>query len=160
MNSLLLLETIAAFSRLFTETISKKIDGLDIDRYYIVLVTIANSKEKLTQQDICEILHIDRAMMVKKIDYLSLHNYVKRIVNPNDRRERIIVLTSKARKTLPRIEATYSAITDTAFNKIKKEENEVFFRVLEKVNKTLREIPYNRIVKKDKVANVTHLNKL
>lgn len=139
MDTLLIEKKLAFFHRLFNAVVSKRLKNTDIDKYYIILILLDTSKEKLTQQSICETLYIDKVTMVKMIDYLSSFNYVKRVRNPKDRREKIILLTPKARKALPRIKEVYSYVIDVTFNGLQKKEINVFVNKLNKMNKNLQD---------------------
>lgn len=155
MKNLSLGKTFAILARLFIGAVSKRLEGLNIDRYYIILVLLDNSKKELTQQEICEILKVDKVMMVKMIDYLALYNYVERRRNPKDRREQLIRLTSKARKIIPRIQEAYSSVTNAAFKGIAKKDIDAFLYGLNIINTNLSKIASNEIVltikrKKDK----------
>jgi len=146
MNNLLLGKTFAILARLFIGAVSKKLEGLDIDRYYIILILLDNSEEKLTQQEICEILKVDKVMMVKMIDYLSSYNYVERTRNPEDRREQHINLTSKARRILPRIKEAYSSITNAAFKGMAEEDKRVFLHSLNSIQNNLSNITSHEVL--------------
>lgn len=146
MKNLSLGKTFAVLARLFIGAVSKKLEGLDIDRYYIILILLANSKEELAQQEICEILQVDKVMMVKMIDYLSLHKYVERRRNPEDRREQLIRLTSKARKVIPHIREAYSSVTKVAFKGMTKKDMETFLYCLNIINTNLSEIASNEVI--------------
>ncbi len=146
MKNLSLGKTFAVLARLFIGALSKRLEGLDIDRYYIILILLDNSKEELTQQKICEELQIDKVMMVKMIDYLSLHEYVERRRNPEDRREQLIYLTSKARRILPRIKEAYSSITTAAFKGIKENDIIVFHNCINAIHANLSKVASNEVV--------------
>lgn len=145
MKNLILGKTFAILARHFIGAASKRLEGLDIDRYYIILILLENSNEELTQQEICEILQVDKVMMVKMIDYLSSYSYVERKRNPKDRREQLIHLTLKARKILPRIKEAYSSITKVAFKGISTKDSDAFLRNLNIIQANLSEIASTEI---------------
>jgi DNA-binding MarR family transcriptional regulator len=139
MDTLLIGKKLVVFHRLFNAVVSKRLKKTDIDKYYIILILLDTSKEKLTQQNICETLYIDKVTMVKMIDYLSSFSYVRRVRNPEDRRGKIILLTPKARKALPRIKQVYSYVIDIAFKDTGKKEVNVFVNKLNRMNENLQD---------------------
>lgn len=146
MGNLSLGKTFAVLARLFIGAVSKKLEGLDIDRYYIILILLDNSKKELTQQKICEALEVDKVMMVKMIDYLSLHKYVERRRNPKDRREQLIYLTSKARRILPHIKKAYSSVTKAAFKGMTPDDIRGILHNLNTIHTNLSETTSHEIV--------------
>jgi DNA-binding MarR family transcriptional regulator len=138
MDSLLIGKKLAVFHRSFHAIVSKRLKKIDINKYFIILLLLDTSDKELTQQNICETLYIDKVTMVKMIDYLSSFNYLKRLRNPKDRREKIILLTPKAKKALPQIKEAYSHIIDVIFMGIDKEEINDFVKKLNIMDKNLQ----------------------
>jgi DNA-binding MarR family transcriptional regulator len=76
---------------------AKQMENLDMERYFFVLKLIAKS-EFITQQCLANCLKVDKAGIVRMIDYLSDKGLVIREVNPNDRREHRIRASKKGLK--------------------------------------------------------------
>ena len=73
---------------------SYKLKKFDItSRDYGVLSTV-NSNPNLTQKEIGALMQIDRTTMVQLVDFLENKKYVTREINPKDRRQNIIRITS------------------------------------------------------------------
>lgn len=68
-------------------------------RYYGILLAI-HSYPNLTQVKLGEELNLDRTTIGKLIDQLEEKNFVARERNPKDRRQNILVLTSKGKKAV------------------------------------------------------------
>ena len=78
-------------SKLYYGILTKNLDKLSIDRYFAVLLFLNESKN-CCQQMICDSLMIDKAAMVKVLDYLSKAGLIERLTNPIYRREHVIIL--------------------------------------------------------------------
>ena len=76
---------------------------LPIKRYYYALVVIKNYDGDLNQTDLAEELYIDKASVVRMLDYLESEDCIVRRRNPRDRRAHILELTPKALAMIPRI---------------------------------------------------------
>jgi MarR family transcriptional regulator for hemolysin len=125
--------------------LSKKLEHLGIDRHFSTMVAIDHAKEKCTQQYLCDLLKIDKVGMVRFLDYLTDKGVITRVVNPNDRREHIIQLTSKGKKIMPQIHAGIKEMNNIALKGLTKSEQEVFKNYIEKIIFNLKNLPVNKI---------------
>ena len=130
------------FSKLYYSVLSKNLEELDVERYYSVL-NFLYDHNGCNQQFICNNLMIDKTAMVKVIDYLIKAGFVDRNVNPDDRREHFIVLTKKGLKQTEQIVSSFKALDENIFSDIKKEEKEVFDKVLSHLTGSLKQLPLN-----------------
>src|ERR1044071_8323646 len=108
------------FSKLYYGVLSKNLENLDIERYYSILYFL-HGNNGCSQQHICNNLAVDKTAMVKVMDYLIKADYVRRKVNPYDRREHFIVLTKKGMKRTEEIVRSFNAIDKEMFSNISKE---------------------------------------
>jgi MarR family transcriptional regulator for hemolysin len=111
-----------------------------MERYFFVLKLIAKS-EFITQQCLANGLKIDKAGIVRMIDYLSEKALVKREVNPNDRREHRIVATKKGLRYVAKIESTFDEINEKAFSGFNKTEKKQFLEMCQRINENLQTLP-------------------
>lgn len=79
----------------------------DLDRWFSVLVAIAESDGHKSQQQIAEQLMMDKVSMVRALDLLSSKGYVERINCPGDRRKHQIRLLPKAKPVVKAIKKAY-----------------------------------------------------
>ncbi len=100
--------------RLYYGALTKRLEQLDIDRHFSILIFLENNDGTCNQQFISNLLKIDKVSMVRIIDYLVKRKYVKRVVNIDDRREHQIHLTNKARKMLPVIHTAVDSLNEVA----------------------------------------------
>jgi DNA-binding MarR family transcriptional regulator len=133
-------------TRLYFGALTKKLEDLDIDRHYSILILLENSKEKCSQQYMSEFLRIDKASMVRIIDYLVRKKYLKRVVNPDDRREHRICLTDKARKVLPVIHEAIDGLNESALNGLSPTQVKSFYAGLDALAANLAEEPAHPII--------------
>lgn len=132
---------LASITKYYYGAISKKLQNLDIDRYYYTLVLIAEHEGQFTQQMLAERLEIDKVSMVRIIDYLSKKGYVQRKKNPVDRREHLLEITTKGEKVVPQIKQAFYDINQAAFEGLSSEEAGSFLHCAQTIKNNLSEIP-------------------
>ncbi len=127
------------------------VQKLDLDKYHYILVLINDHHESLSQKGLAEILQVNKSQMVAMIDYLSENGYVKRLVNPADRREQLIKLTDKARKDVVVIANCITTLNQKAVEGLSEIEIKNFNNVLNMMQQNLNtevtheiEVNYNR----------------
>lgn len=118
---------LSAFSQISNE--------IPLERYHYVLLLIDENKECLTQKALTEILQVDKSFMVSMIDHLTEHGFVIREANPEDRREHIIKLTSKAKTIIPKINQAFKELNHQAFLNIPEEKVKTFFEVIDNLQR-------------------------
>lgn len=131
-------------SKLYYGILSKSLDKLDIDRYFAVLLFLSKHKN-CCQQVICDNLLIDKAAMVKVLDYLSKAGLIGRKTNPNDRRQHFIVLSKKGEKQTKEIQRTVQLIEQKVFENVPKADEIVFKRVMEQLSINMKQMPLNHL---------------
>lgn len=122
--------------------------GAELDRYFYVLGLICKH-EKITQQCLANCLQIDKATMVRVIDYLTDKGLVKRTPHSEDRRAYIISPTTKGLKIAPKIEATFSQLNKLAFNGFSAEEKKMFIEFMNRMDNNLSDVTCNISVQKN-----------
>lgn len=125
--------------------LSKRLEYLGIDRHFTTLVLIDKTKEKCTQQYLSNLLTIDKVSMVRILDHLVEKKMITRAVNPNDRREHIIKLTSKAKKIMPEIHKGISEMNEIALNGLTKKEQELLYNFMGTVIRNIEDLPVNKV---------------
>lgn len=97
-------------SRRYQALLAKKLSHLGIARHFYLMLAIDEGAGRFTQQDLADILEIDKVLMVGIVNYLSEKGFVERKENKEDGRKHRIVLTAKARSALPEIRKTISGL--------------------------------------------------
>ncbi len=142
---------LAGVTKLYVGALRKRFEHLDLERNYSVLILIENTKQNCTQQYIADFLRKDKTSMVGIVDTLVKKGYIKRIKNPLDRREHIIQLTAKARKTLPEIHKGIHDLNLRTTKGLSKREVKRFHEILELMSDNLsREPGYNIVANFEK----------
>ncbi len=144
---------LSVLTKLYVGVLTKNLGYLEIERHYSLLILIDKSKDKCTQQYLSDYLKIDKASMVRIIDDFVRKNFLKRTVNPNDRREHWMELTPKAKKLMPGILKTVEELNDTSLKGLSKKQKEYFFETLSVISSNLIKEPANRVIINYKKAN-------
>ncbi|HEV7231504.1 MAG TPA: MarR family transcriptional regulator [Bacteroidia bacterium] len=132
--------------RLYFGALSKQLERLDIDRHYSILILLESSESQCSQQYLSDLLKIDKASMVRVIDYLVKKGYIKRRVNENDRRAHQLCLTDKAHKILPTIHAAIEGLNERATSGLSDKQIKNFYEGLDLLTSNLAGEPKHTIV--------------
>jgi DNA-binding MarR family transcriptional regulator len=139
-------------TKLYFGVINKRLEKLDIDRSFFVLITINESNANCTQQYIADTLQVDKVSMVKTLDYLSEMGYTVRQRNKTDRRKINVRLTAKAKKNMKLIYDTLEETYKDATSGLTKEQKEEFFAAIEIIARNLNRMPSKKITLRVKSA--------
>ncbi|WP_333596337.1 MarR family winged helix-turn-helix transcriptional regulator [Schleiferia thermophila] len=131
----------AYLTKLYIGAVSKKLNTLEIDRYYYTLITIHDHQPEITQQQLADILQTDKVTTFRVVDHFCKIGYVRREVNPEDRRSLYLYITPKGEKVIPEIKKTYKAMNSICLKGISEEEKETFFKVLERIIENVEKEP-------------------
>lgn len=126
--------------KVYLNVLSGRVQHLGVNRYWYILSLIHANNGKLTQKALAQMLGKDKSALVSIIDSLTEKGYVYREVNPADRREHLLKVTTKASKAVPEIVAAFEAINKTVATDLSLAEIETFNRVLLKMEENLK--PY------------------
>ena len=66
--------------------LQEKLADLDLNAWYFVLLTIDESRDPLSQQEVADLLHLDKVAMTRALDHLGEKGYVERCACKGDRR--------------------------------------------------------------------------
>lgn len=70
-------------------------EGLDITTEQWTVLSCLWDKDKIIQQDICDLTQKDKPSVTRLIDNLEKKNLVMRVSDPSDRRNNLILLTPR-----------------------------------------------------------------
>ena len=130
----------------FYGAFSKYMEVYDVEKYYSVLLIIAGEDKKWTQQCLCNHLYIDKVTMVKILDHLYSKGYINRKTNPDDRRQKWIMLTAKAKKEMPYIRQSVKEMNDKTLLGFTQKERTAFMAMMQRVNSNLSSLPANQMI--------------
>ncbi len=137
---------LALLSKSYFGALIKKLERLEIERYYSILIVIENSRDGATQQDISDTLKIDKASMVRIIDFLAKKKIIERVQNLKDRREYKILLTAQAKKVMAEIHMAIEEVNDAATKGLTKTKVKEFNEALKTIFSNLNSLPAHKMV--------------
>lgn len=97
-------------------------EGLDITTEQWTILSCLWDKDKIIQQDICDLTQKDKPSVTRLIDNLEKKNMVKRVSDPADRRNNLIHLTSRGVALKQKTTDVVYAIVNHALEGISDEE--------------------------------------
>lgn len=110
-----------------------QMQGSGLDRGFYALMLIAEHDGYLSQQELAERLHVDKATMVRTLDLLSEKGYVERSTCPSDRRKHRLKLLPAGKPVVTAIRASCKALNSLAFAGVAAEEQARFLETLSTV---------------------------
>jgi DNA-binding MarR family transcriptional regulator len=110
------------------------------------MILIENAGGKLNQQNLADELLIDKASVVRMVDYLVDKGFVVRQQNPTDRREYFLVLTPEASRAMMEIRQAISQLNELVFASFTEEEKKQFWKALGQINDTLSSLPAEEVL--------------
>jgi MarR family transcriptional regulator for hemolysin len=123
----------------YLAVLGNHMEHLDISRYYYPLTVICCHDGELTQKALAEKLGKDKSIIVKIIDELTEKGFVYRQINPDDRRQHLLGVTDKGKKTVPHIINEFKHMNRSASQNIPAQDMEAFERVLTKMKDNLQQ---------------------
>jgi DNA-binding MarR family transcriptional regulator len=135
----------AQITKLYYGALSHMLEDLPLERHYTTLLMIGSAPGKCTQQYLSGALHIDKVSMVRIMDYLTGKGLIRRIVNPEDRREQLLALTPKGRKIMPAINKAVMEINSKALEGISEKDKAKFMSNMRMMRENLAGLPANNV---------------
>jgi MarR family transcriptional regulator, transcriptional regulator for hemolysin len=145
--------SLSLLAKIYFGALTKRLEHLEIERHYSVLIFIEGIKEGCTQQYICDSLKIDKVSMVRILDYLIKKKFVKKVVNSKDRREHFVELTPKAEKVMLEIHAEIKNLNNIAFKGLSKQKQKEFYKNIALIYENVKELPAHKFFVNYKKAN-------
>ena len=116
-----------------------KLQHLDIDRYYYALLLIGSHEDEITQQELTLLLDSDKVSVVRMVDYLSEKGYVNRVRKTDDRRKQNLVLTEKAKLSIPEIKKSFAEMNEMVLNGLSGSQHAELYDIIAKVKTNIIE---------------------
>jgi len=124
----------------------RKLAHVGIEKYYTAMIIIEKAGGKLNQQNLADELLIDKASVVRMVDYLVDKGFVVRQQNPGDRREYFLVLTPGAQRAMTEIRQAISQLNELVFASFTEEEKKQFWKAIGQINDTLSSLPAEEVL--------------
>jgi DNA-binding MarR family transcriptional regulator len=127
-------------SKLYYSVLSKKLENIEVERYYSILFFLMDNKG-CSQQQICNNLAIDKTAMVKIIDYLVKIEYIRKNINLKNRREHFIELTKKGLNQTKLIVKSFNSLDKDLFCDLPLNKQIIFNEVICEMSFKLKNLP-------------------
>jgi len=144
-SSLPLGRSLAIVAKCYFGALSKRLEHLEIERYYSILILIENAEAGCTQQYLCSVLKMDKVSMVRVMEYLVNKDFVQKSPNPNDKRENFVKLTSKALAVLPEIHTCIDEVNEAAMRGLNLDQQYELHKNICLIQKNLEVLPSQKI---------------
>ncbi len=106
--------------------LTKRFENTPVDRYYFPLYLIGKNSGKISQQQLADQLLMDKVSLVRILDILTQEGYVERKVNPKDRRQHLLYITSTGKPWVEEIRKGLNETDDFFLNLLPANQREVF----------------------------------
>ncbi len=107
-------------SKKYMDALANRLSHIGIRRHFFLLLAIADKQGRITQQELADLLEMDKVAMVGILDALSQAGLVKRQASTEDRRKHWLVLTPKGEKHIPEIRKAVTDLNRQAFSVLSK----------------------------------------
>ena len=151
--------TFAQLSKHYVGGVCQRLSSIGIDRYYYIIQLIHKNPEKATQQWIAEQLSYNKTNMVRVADYLCERGFITRKINPQDRREHVLILTEKAEKVIPLISQTYTDLNNEALKGFSDTEKDQFIKLVSRMHENVTKLPGDMCTVRFKITKSTNDDK-
>ncbi len=129
--------------KMYLQTLTIELEFTQLDKYFIILWVIEESeqsKKTISQQNIADLLKIDKAGMVRIINFLVKKGYIIR-EQGIDKRSYVLLLTRKGKKTVGEIGEAIENMNSEALMGFSEDEKKQFIYFLQKSYKNLSKNP-------------------
>lgn len=133
-------------TRQYAGAFSLVIEPTGADRYISLLLLLNQyGVSAVNQQCLANRLRIDKASMVRMTKHLCEQGFLKRIVNPDNRREYLLTLTSAGKRLIPEVQQCISTLNRDVFKGLNASEKKQLFKMMEKISVNMSELPGNPV---------------
>ena len=112
--------------------------GVDLTPLKMRILRVVWSADDVTAQDVVQILKRDKAQVARLVEDLTSQDLIRREVNPNDRRSKILRLTEGGEKIFRSVEAIESDFANELVKGINDSELKTFFNVADQISENLK----------------------
>jgi DNA-binding MarR family transcriptional regulator len=133
-------------ARSYAGAITKRLEHIGLDRHYSLLLMIDAGDGNYTQQELCDMLAIDKATMVRNLDMLTERKFLKRVTDLNDRRHHRIILTENGKKGVEQIQKAVAEMNKIAFKGIALNKQKEFYVMMHMMRDNLKYEPAHKVV--------------
>ncbi len=118
-----------------------KEEGIDISPEQLTVLSLLWKKDRVTQQELCNITFKDKPNMTRLIDSLEDKGLAKRTVDENDKRSNLIVLTAEGKAIEEKAFLVANATMRKALVNVSSQELAIGQNLLKKIFNNMQEKP-------------------
>ena len=118
-----------------------KEEGIDISPEQLTVLSLLWKKDRVTQQELCNITFKDKPNMTRLIDSLEDKGLAKRTVDENDKRSNLIVLTAEGKAIEEKAFLVANATMRKALVNVFSQELAIGQNLLKKIFNNMQEKP-------------------
>src|SRR5476651_532459 len=133
----LISQKLKQINHLYKKILINELSAMELDQHFEVLLTLSTHDEPLTQNKLAGLLQIDKSRMANMVFYLEQRNMVYTQLNPADRREHHVFLSSSAHASAQQIAQIIEKLNSLAEAGIASEKLRTFFEVSELIEQNL-----------------------
>ncbi len=133
----LISRSLRQINNLYKKMLTKELSAFELDHHFEALLMLAIQERPVTQNQLAELLQVDKSRVVSIISYLEQRNLIHIERNPADRREHYVHLSPHAVSSIPYIERSVEKINELAEFGIEHEKLATFFEVSEMIQQNL-----------------------
>lgn len=130
------------FSRLkknYHHRLHRDCNELSVCKYLPILSFLKQSPKGVSQKQISEQLSIDKANLVRNLDYFIENKIIERVKCKEDKRKNYLYLTKKGERESQKLEEINHQLDEKCKENIKASDWETFLKVMNQINKNLME---------------------
>lgn len=124
-------QAIKEYRKVSQKNIDKIVKDITIDQCLILI--ILNKDEKISQNELANLIFKDNASITRMIELMVKKDYLNRTIHKEDRRKFNLEITEKGKKTIELINPIVQINRETALNGLSLEEIDLLDKTLNKI---------------------------
>lgn len=128
-------------TRQYIGKLAQQMEHTPVERYYFPLYLIGKNNGLVSQQELANQLLMDKVSLVRILDALETDGFIERKINPCDRRQHLLSITSKAEPWILEIEKGIKETNDYFYSLLDPSLHANFELILTELITKTQEIP-------------------
>lgn len=133
MDSLDFDQVLFRINKLYTENTNSNLKEFNVTRSDMSFLLKLNEMGKVTQKDLAESRNLNNATVTRALERLEKKGFVKRIDDENDKRKRIVLLTSEGKQTINEILKKHESFKKDVFDDFDENELQNLMTLLDRI---------------------------
>lgn len=133
MDSLDFDQALFRINKLYTENTNSNLKEFNVTRSDMSFLLKLNEMGKATQKDLAESRNLNNATVTRALERLEKKGFVKRIDDENDKRKRIVLLTSEGKQTINEILKKHESFKKDVFDDFDENELQNLMTLLDRI---------------------------